>query len=336
MRRIFVALALLVSMFGLASASTLSDVKARGKLLCGVNAGLQGFAAKGADGAWAGFDVDYCKALAAAVLGDATKVEFVGLSAQERFEKLKSGGIDILARNTTWTMERETKFPFLFAGTSYYDGQGFMVTKLSGVTSVFNMSQAAICFVNGTTTQANVDDFFKDRDMAYTAKTFDKPEDALAAYGRGECDAYTTDQSQLYALRLKTEKPGDHVILPEVISKEPLGPAVRTGDDQWFNIARWTLFALINAEELELRGAGVVDAKAKAKSPTIRRLIGLDGSFGADLGLDAEWAARAIAASGNYGEIFDRNLGESTDLKIERGLNALWNKGGIQYAPPVR
>jgi general L-amino acid transport system substrate-binding protein len=336
MRRIAVALVLFVSMFGFASATTLSDVKARGKLLCGVNSGLQGFAAKGADGAWAGFDVDYCKALAAAVLGDATKVEFVGLSAQDRFEKLKSGAVDILARNTTWTMERETKFPFLFVGASYYDGQGFMVTKLSGVTSVFNMSQAAICFVNGTTTQANVDDFFKGRDMTYTAKNFDKPEDALAAYEKGECDAYTTDQSQLYALRLKLAKPGDHNILPEVISKEPLGPAVRAGDDQWYTIARWTLFALINAEELELRGAGVVDAKAKAKVPALRRLIGLEGTLGVDLGLDADWAARAIAAAGNYGEIFERNLGENTDLKIARGLNALWNNGGIQYAPPVR
>lgn len=336
MRRSIVAFALFISMFGLASATTLADVKARGKLLCGVNTGLQGFAAKGADGAWAGFDVDYCKALAAAVLGDATKVEFVGLSAQERFDKLKSGAIDILARNTTWTMERETKFPFLFVGASYYDGQGFMVTKLSGVTSVFNMSQAAICFVNGTTTQANVDDFFKGRDMTYTAKNFDKPEDALAAYGRGECDAYTADQSQLYALRLKTEKPGDHVVLPDVISKEPLGPVVRQGDDQWYTIARWTLFALINAEELELRGAGVVDAKAKAKVPALRRLIGLEGTLGVDMGLDAEWAARAVTASGNYGEMFDRNLGENTDLKIARGLNALWNNGGIQYAPPVR
>jgi general L-amino acid transport system substrate-binding protein len=270
------------------------------------------------------------------VLGDAAKVEFVGLSAQDRFEKLKSGAVDILARNTTWTMERETKFPFLFVGASYYDGQGFMVTKLSGVTSVFNMSQAAICFVNGTTTQANVDDFFKGRDMTYTAKNFDKPEDALAAYDRGECDAYTADQSQLYALRLKTEKPGDHIVLPEVVSKEPLGPAVRQGDDQWYTIARWTLFALINAEELELRGAGVGDAKAKAKVPALRRLIGLEGTLGADMGLDAEWAARAIAAGGNYGEIFDRNLGENTDLKIARGLNALWNNGGIQYAPPVR
>ena len=336
MRRFVAGIAFLFFMAGLASASTLSDVKARGKLLCGVNTGLQGFAAKNADGQWAGFDVDYCKALAAAVLGDAAKVEFIGLSAQERFDKLKSGAIDILARNTTWTMERETKFPFLFVGASYYDGQGFMVAKLSGVTSVFNMSQASICFVNGTTTQANVDDFFKGRDMTYTARNFDKPEDALAAYGRGECDAYTADQSQLYALRLKTEKPDEHIILPEVISKEPLGPAVRAGDDQWYTIARWTLFALINAEELELRGAGVEDAKAKAKVPALRRLIGLDGTLGADMGLDAGWAARAIAAVGNYGEIFERNLGENTDLKIARGLNALWNNGGIQYAPPVR
>ncbi len=335
MRRIFVAFAFVISMASAVAAGTLADVKARGKLLCGVNTGLQGFAAKGANGQWAGFDVDYCKALAAAVLGDATKVEFVGLSAQERFDKLKSGAVDILARNTTWTMERETKLPFLFVGASYYDGQGFMVAKLSGVTSVFNMSQASICFVNGTTTQANVDDFFKGRDMAYTAKNFDKPEDALAAYERGECDAYTADQSQLYALRLKLAKPDEHIVLPDVISKEPLGPAVRTGDDQWYTIARWVLFALVNAEELEVRQATVADAK-NAKPPAIRRLVGLDGTFGADMGLDPEWAARAITAVGNYGEIFDRNLGEKTDLKIARGLNALWNNAGLQYAPPVR
>jgi general L-amino acid transport system substrate-binding protein len=336
LRKVLGALAATVLMAGAASASTLDDVKARGKLLCGVNAGLQGFAEKQADGAWAGFDVDYCKALAAAALGDAAKVEFVGLTAQDRFEKLKSGAVDVLARNTTWTMERETKFPFRFAGISYHDGQGFMVAKLSGVTSVFNMSQASICFVSGTTTQANVDDFFREKEMAFTAQTFGTIAEAVAAYQEGKCDAYTADQSQLYAVRLKLAKPEEHIILPEVISKEPLGPAVRTGDEQWFNIARWTLFALVNAEELELRGPGVAEAKEKSKKPNVRRLLGLEGTFGADLGLDAEWAARAIAAVGNYGEIFDRNLGAGSKLQIERGLNGLWDKGGILYAPPVR
>ncbi|MBL8791336.1 MAG: amino acid ABC transporter substrate-binding protein [Rhizobiales bacterium] len=336
LRKLLGALAATLVFAGAASASTLDEVKSRGKLLCGVNSGLQGFAEKQGDGSWAGFDVDYCKALAAAVLGDAAKVEFVGLTAQDRFDKLKSGAVDVLARNTTWTMERETKLPFRFAGISYHDGQGFMVPKLSGVTSVFNMSQASICFVSGTTTQANVDDYFREKEMAYTAQTFSSIADAVAAYEAGKCDAYTADQSQLYAVRLKLARPEDHIILPEVVSKEPLGPVVRVGDEQWFNIARWTLFALINAEELEVRGPGVAEAREKSKKPNIRRLLGVEGTFGADLGLDADWAARAITAVGNYGEIFDRNLGTGSKLQIERGLNALWDKGGILYVPPVR
>jgi general L-amino acid transport system substrate-binding protein len=319
-----------------AQAATLDDVKARGKLNCGVNAGLLGFAEKGADGAWAGIDVDYCKALAAATLGDASKVEYVPLSAQERFEKLKAGAVDVLSRNTTWTMERETKMPFRFVGVVYHDGQGFMVKKLSGVTSVFNMSQASICFVSGTTTQANVEDFFKERDMTFAAKVFDKPEQAIAAFENNECDAYTADQSQLYAIRLKLSKPDDNIILPEVISKEPLGPAVRVGDEQWFNIARWTLFALVDAEEQEIRSATVADMKANSKKAGVRRLLGAEGTFGADLGLDADWAVRALTAVGNYAEMFDRNLGKDSRLQIERGLNNLWDKGGILYAPPVR
>jgi general L-amino acid transport system substrate-binding protein len=332
-------LALTASLFALsfaAQASTLEDVKARGKLNCGVNAGLTGFAEKAGDGFWYGMDVDYCKALAAATLGDASKVEYIPLSAQDRFEKLKAGAVDVLARNTTWTMERETKFPFRFAGVLYHDGQGFLVKKLSGVTSVFNMSQASICFVSGTTTQANVDDFFKERDMAYVVKVFDKPDAAIAAFDANECDAYTADQSQLYAIRLKLAKPDDNIVLPEVISKEPLGPAVRTGDEQWFNIARWVLFALVNAEEMEVRSATVADAKANSKKATVRRLLGVEGTFGADLGLDADWATRAIGTVGNYGEMFDRNLGTSSKLQIERGLNAQWDKGGVLYAPPVR
>jgi len=336
MFRFLIAVAVTLLTVGTSSASTLEDAKARGKLNCGVNSGLLGFAEKLADGSWAGFDVDYCKALAAATLGDASKVEFIGLTAQDRFEKLKSGAVDILARNTTWTMERETKWPFRFAGISYHDGQGFMVAKLSGVTSVFNMSQAAICFVSGTTTQANVDDFFRVREMAYTGQTFATINEAVAAYEEGKCDAYTADQSQLYAVRLKLKKPDEHIILPDVISKEPLGPAVREGDEQWFNIARWTLFALINAEELEVRGPGVAEAREKSNKPNVRRLLGVEGTFGTDLGLDNDWAVRAITAVGNYGEIFDRNLGAGSKLLIERGLNAIWDKGGILYAPPVR
>jgi general L-amino acid transport system substrate-binding protein len=334
-------LALTVLLFTVVSAQagTLADVKARGKLLCGVNAGLMGFALKGDDGKWAGFDVDYCRAVAAAVLGDGDKVEFVPATTADRFEKLKSGAVDILARNTTWTMERETKMPFRFIGISYHDGQGFMVNKSIGVNSVFKLSQAAICFLSGTTTQANTEDFFREKDMAFTPVSFGTIDELVAAFqatSDAKCDAYSADQSQLYSVRLKLAKPDDYVILPELISKEPLGPAVLQGDEQWFNIARWTLFALINAEELGVKTKAVDDMKANEKKPEIRRLLGLEGSFGADLGLDNDWAARAIKTVGNYGEIFERNLGKGSKLGIERGVNAPWNKGGIMYVPPVR
>ena len=319
-----------------AQAATLDDVKARGHLLCGVNPGLLGFAAKGDDGNWAGFDVDFCRAVAAAALGDAAKVEYVPLNAQERFDKLKSGAVDVLARNTTWTMERETKFPLRFVGVNYMDGQGFLVPKALGVNSVFTMSQAAICFLSGTTTEANVADFFRERQMSFVSVTFDNTDALVAAYEAGKCDSYTADQSQLYALRLKLAHPDDHIILPDVISKEPLGPMVRQGDEQWFNIVRWTLFALINAEELNVKAASVDDLKASSKNPATRRLLGLEGTFGADMGLDADWAVRALKASGNFAEIFDRNLGKGSKLGIERGINALWNAGGLLYVPPVR
>ncbi len=319
-----------------ANAKTLDDIKARGKLLCGVNAGLLGFAAKGENGAWAGFDVDFCRAVAAATLGDAAKAEFVPLTTQDRFEKLKSGAVDLLARNTTWTMERETKFPLRFVGVNYMDGQGFLVAKALGVNSVFTMSQAAICFLTGTTTEANVEDFFREREMVFTPVKFGTIDEVVAAYEAGKCDSYSADQSQLYAVRLKLAVPDDHIILPDVISKEPLGPMVRQGDEQWFNIVRWTLFALINAEELEVTAASVDELRASSKKPTVRRLLGLEGTFGVDIGLDANWAARAIKATGNYGEIFERNLGKSSKLGIERGINALWNAGGLLYVPPVR
>ncbi len=336
MRKIISAFFCLFLMSGLSAASTLSDVKARGKLLCGVNSGLLGFALKGQDGKWAGFDVDYCRAVAAAVLGDAEKVDYVPLAAKDRFDALKAGAVDILARNTTWTMGRETNMPFRFVGVSYHDGQGFMVAKSIGVNSVFKLTQAAICFLSGTTTQDNVEDFFREKDMMFTPVMLGTIDELVAAYQSNKCDAYTADQSQLYAVRLKLAKPEDYVILPEVISKEPLGPAVRQGDEQWFNIARWTLFALINAEELGLRGAAVDEAKTSSKKSDVRRLLGSEGTFGTDMGLDAEWAARAIKASGNYGEIFERNLGKGSKLGIERGLNALWSVGGIMYVPPIR
>jgi general L-amino acid transport system substrate-binding protein len=337
MRRLPFVLSFFALLFAsLAQASTLDDIKARGKLLCGVNQGLLGFAQVGEDKAWAGFDVDFCKSVAAVVLSDAEKVEYVPLDAQSRFDKLKSGAVDILARNTTWTMERETKWPLRFVGVNYMDGQGFLVPISLGVDSVLKMNQAAVCFVKGTTTQANVDDFFKEKEMIYTPLGFDKVDDALAAYEGGKCDAYTADQSQLYALRLKVKTPADHIILPDVISKEPLGPAVRQGDEQWLSIVRWTLYALVNAEELEITQASVDEAKSASKSPAVRRFLGVEGTLGADMGLDNDWAARAIKAVGNYGQIFDRNLGQGSKLGIERGVNALWSKGGLLYVPGVR
>ncbi len=336
LKRILAIIAAVTALAAVGHASTLDDVKARGTLKCGVNPGLQGFALKAADGQWSGFDVDYCKAVAAATLGDAAKVEFVPVNATERFDKLKSGAIDILARNTTWTMGRETETGLRFAGVSYHDGQGFIVKKLLGVNSALNLSGAAICFLSGTTTQANVEDFFREKDMTFTPVMVDKIDDLVKAFDEGRCDTYTADMSQLYAVRLRLLTPDDSIVLPDVISKEPLGPAVRQGDEQWFNIARWTLFALINAEELEVTAAGAVELKGTSKKPNVRRLLGAEGSFGAGMGLDSDWALRAITAVGNYGEVFERNLGKASPLAIERGINALWNAGGLLYAPPVR
>jgi general L-amino acid transport system substrate-binding protein len=336
MTRLLACLLFLLSSLSFAGAATLDEVKSRGKLLCGVNPGLQGFAAQTAEGQWTGFDVDFCKAVAAATLGNASLVEFVPLDAAERFDKLKSGAVDVLARNTTWTMERETKLGLRFAGVSYHDGQGFIVKKLLGVTSALQLSGASICFLSGTTTQANVEDFFREKEMTFTPVMFGKIDELVKAFDEGKCDTYTADLSQLYAVRLKLANPDDSVVLADVISKEPLGPAVRQGDDQWLNIVRWTLFALINAEELGVTSAGVDGLAAESKSPPVRRLVGSEGSFGVDLGLDPAWALRAIKAGGNYGEVFNRNLGKDSPLAIERGINALWNGGGLLYAPPVR
>ncbi|MFN4143499.1 amino acid ABC transporter substrate-binding protein [Aestuariivirga sp.] len=336
MKRILVAAALLLGMAGGLHAATLDEVKARGQINCGVNPNLQGFAAKSPDGAWAGFDADFCRALAAAVLGDPAKVNFVPLDAQRRFEGLSKAEVDVLARNTTWTMERETKLPLRFPGISYHDGQGFIVKRLLGVTSALNLSGAAICFQTGTTNEANVEDFFREKEMTFSPTRFDRLDDALKAFDEGKCDTFTTDVSTLYAVRLRLANPDDAIVLQDVISKEPLGPVVRQGDEQWFNIVRWTLFALINAEELGVTAANADELKAKSNKPDIRRLLGVEGSFGVDMGLDADWALRAIKATGNYGEIFERNLGPETPLAIGRGINALWNAGGLLYAPPVR
>lgn len=336
MKRIFAAAALFLGLAGSVHAATLDDIKARGSLNCGVNPNLQGFAAKAEDGTWVGFDVDFCRALAAAVLGDPAKVNYIPLDAKQRFESLSSGAIDVLARNTTWTMERETKLPLRFPGISYHDGQGFIVKKLLGVTSALNLSGAAICFQTGTTSEANVEDFFREKEMVFQPVRFEKLDDLIKAFDEGKCDTFTTDVSFLYAVRLRLTEPDDSIVLQDVISKEPLGPVIRQGDDQWFNIVRWTLFALINAEEMGIKAASVDLFKAESKRADIRRLLGLEGTFGTDMGLDADWAARAIKATGNYGEIFERNLGVETPLQISRGINALWNAGGLLYAPPVR
>lgn len=320
-----------------ASATTLEDVKAKGFLQCGVNTGLLGFAQPDASGNWAGFDVDYCRAVAAAIFGDPTKVKFTGLNATNRLPALESREIDVLIRNTTWTINRDTAHPLLFRAVNYFDGQGFMVRKSLNVKSALELSGAAICVQAGTTTELNLADYFKANNLQYNPVVFEKLEEVNAAYESGRCDVYTTDQSGLYSLRLTLKNPDEHMILPEIISKEPLGPVVRQGDDQWFNVVSWTAFALVNAEEFGITQANVDEMK-NSNNPDIKRFLGSEAksTIGTDLGLTNEWAYNIVKAVGNYGEVFERNLGQSSPLKISRGLNALWNKGGIQYAPPIR
>ncbi|UWU22544.1 amino acid ABC transporter substrate-binding protein [Rhizobium sp. CB3060] len=320
-----------------ASASTLSDVKAKGFVQCGVNSALLGFSQPDASGNYAGFDVDLCKAVAAAVFGDVTKVKYTPLSAKDRFTALQSGEIDLLSRNTTWTINRDTALGLNFRPVTYYDGQGFMVRKELNVKSALELSGAAVCVQSGTTTELNLADYFKTNNLQYNPVVFDKLEEVNAAYDSGRCDVYTTDQSGLYALRLTLKNPDDNVVLPEIISKEPLGPAVRQGDDQWFDIISWTAYALINAEEFGITQKNVDEMKSSA-NPDIKRFLGVEqgSTIGTDLGLTNDWAYNVIKGVGNYGEVFDRNIGAGSPLKIQRGLNALWNKGGIQYAPPIR
>ncbi|MFC0246495.1 amino acid ABC transporter substrate-binding protein [Falsochrobactrum ovis] len=322
-----------------ASADTLSDVKAKGFLQCGVNTGLQGFAAPDDKGEWSGFDADYCRAVAAAIFGDPTKVKFTPLNAKERFTALQSGEVDALIRNTTWTIGRDTSLGLDFPGINYYDGQGFMINakKLSGINSALQLSGASICVQSGTTTELNMADYFRANKMEYNPVVFEKLEEANAAYDSGRCDAYTTDQSGLYATRLTLANPDDHVVLPEIISKEPLGPAVRQGDSQWADVIRWTHYALLNAEEFGITQANVEEMK-NSDNPEIKRLLGseADTKIGTDLGLSNDWVVNIIKGVGNYGEIFERNLGASSPLKIARGLNAQWTKGGLQYGMPIR
>ncbi len=322
-----------------ASAATLDDVKARGTLKCVVNTGLAGFAAPDDKGQYSGFDVDYCRAIAAAVLGDATKVEFVPASAKDRFELLANKTGDVLVRNTTWTLSRDTTLGMNFTGVNYYDGQGFMINakKLPGITSALQLSGASVCVQTGTTTELNLADYFKANNLEYNPVVFEKVEEVNAAYDSGRCDVLTTDQSGLYATRLGLAAPGDHVVLPEIISKEPLGPAVRQGDDQWFDIVKWVGYALVISEEFGITQANVEEMKASA-NPEIKRVLGQEANakFGADLGLSEDWVVGVVKGVGNYGEIFERNIGQGSPLKIARGLNALWSKGGLQYAPPIR
>jgi general L-amino acid transport system substrate-binding protein len=318
-----------------ASAGTLDDVKAKGFIQCGSNTSLIGFGFPDDQNNWTGLDVDFCRALAAAIFNDPTKVKFTPLSAKERFTALQSGEIDVLSRNTTWTMSRDTSLGLKFAGVMYYDGQGFMVKKSLGVNSALNLNGASVCTQTGTTTELNLADYFKANNMTYQVVAFEQEQEVLKAYEDGRCDVYTTDQSGIYAQRLKLATPDDHVVLPEIISKEPLGPLVRQGDDAWFNIVKWTYYALLNAEELGITSKNVDEMKNSA-NPEVGRFMGKEGDFGVGIGLTNDWAYQIVKHVGNYGEIFERNLGEGSQLKIARGKNALWSKGGLQYAPPIR
>jgi len=318
-----------------ASAATLDDVKSKGFVQCGVSQGLPGFSSTNDKGEWTGIDVDLCRAIAAAIFADPSKVKYTPLSAKERFTALQSGEIDVLSRNTTWTMGRDTSLGLNFAGTNYYDGQGFMVRKSLGVTSALQLDGASVCTNTGTTTELNVADYFRANKMKYEVVAFEKADEVVQAYDSGRCDVYTTDSSGLYSMRLKLTNPDEHVVLPEIISKEPLGPVVRQGDDLWFDLVKWTHFAMVNAEELGVN-SGNVDQMKSSNDPQIRRLLGVEGAFGEAIGLSNDWAYNIIKLVGNYGEVFDRNVGPSTPLGIARGLNALWTKGGLQYAPPIR
>ncbi len=318
-----------------ASADTLKTVKERGELVCGVSKGLPGFSEADASGKWSGFDVDLCRAVAAATLGDAQKVKFVPLNAEERFPALQKGEIDLLSRNSTWTLEREGELGLLFAGISYYDGQGFLVPHSRNLTSALELNKSKVCVQAGTTAAVNTQDYFKANGMELELVTLPDSEALLAAYRDGKCDSITTDVSQLYALRLKLDKPADHIVLPDVISKEPLGPVVRQGDDQWFNVVKWTLYGLLNAEELGVTSANV-DEALKSQKVQVKHLLGVDGEAGKSLGLPNDFVVLAVKAVGNYGESFERNVGSASKLGVPRGINQLWNMGGIQYAPPVQ
>ena len=323
-------------MAGMAAAGTLDDIKARGELICGSNTGLTGFGAPDANGDYQGFDVDLCKAIAAAIFGDQTKVKYVPTTSETRFTALSSGEVDLLVRNSTWTFSRDNDLKFDFVAVNYYDGQGFMVKKDLGVSSAKELDGATVCIQTGTTTELNLADFFKNNSITYTPVTVADDAEAQRQYEAGACDSFTTDASGLASTRAAMADPSAHIILPEIISKEPLGPVVRHGDNNWGDIVRWTYYALLIAEEKGITQANIDQVMTSTNDPEVKRLLGLEGDMGAMMGLGKDWAKWAIAANGNYGEIFAANIGESTPIGLARGLNALWTQGGLQYAPPVR
>jgi general L-amino acid transport system substrate-binding protein len=318
----------------LAASQTLADIRARGSLLCGVNEGLPGFSFADDQGVWSGFDVDFCRALAAAIFGDPSKAQFVPLSSDARFPALRDGKVDVLSRNSTWTMSRETEFGLTFVGVTYYDGQGFLLPRKLQVTSALELDGAKICVQSGTTTLENLSDFFDSNKMHFETVIANSTDDAVKKYDAGLCTVLTSDLSQLYALRLRLAKPKDHIILPDVISKEPLGPAVRQSDLQWADIVRWVHFAMVNGEELGV-GVKTIGQALASQKPEVMRLVGARGDFGARIGLSNAWAANVLGKVGNYGEVYERNVGVKSKLGIPRGLNQLWTMGGIQYAPPI-
>jgi general L-amino acid transport system substrate-binding protein len=322
---------------GTAQAGAILDaVKNKGFVQCGVSTGLAGFSNPDDAGNWSGIDVDVCRAVAAAVFGDAEAVKFTPLTSKERFTAVQSGEVDVLSRNTTWTLNRDSALGLDFVGITYYDGQGFMVPKSLGVKSALELDGASVCVATGTTTELNLADYFRANNMSYTPVVFERADEERAAYEQGRCDAYTTDASGLYAQRTGLTNPDDHIVLPEIISKEPLGPVVRHGDNEWADAVRWTLYAMLEAEEYGITSQNVDDLKANSTDPQIRRLLGVEGDMGQGLGLPNDWSYQIIKQIGNYGEIFERNLGMSTPLQIARGLNAQWKDGGLQYAMPVR
>lgn len=334
-RRSGLCLAALAGFIFPAGAGTLDTVKQRGTLQCGVSEGVAGFSEKDAQGNWRGFDVDFCRAVAAAVLGDAGKVAFTPLSASQRFDALKSGKVDLLARNSTWTLGREAELGLAFAGITYHDGQGFLAKRSLKVDTALSLDKAKICVEAGTTTQLNLSDFFKANSMTYEEKVYPSAAEAFAAFEGGQCDVLTRDQSALHGDRFRLAKPSEAIVLPDVISKEPLGPVVRSDEFPWFTVVKWVNFALVNAEELGISSTNL-DEALKSQKPDARRFSGAEGGFGKALGLDSGWAIRAVKAGGNYAEIYERNLGTGSKLGIPRGLNQLWSMGGVLYAPPLR